>query len=123
MPIDNKDEQSLQWIVERHARSSCLVNWSAGNVDAHYLSRRPGAVKELKLCGMPKVLTEKVRIVGTCNRYHWIHNFAGKLRSVEPLTLSGCGYDPLSLPRLRGWTSRLDIRVEERVEEESRGSD
>lgn len=37
MSIDKKGEKSFQWIVESHARSRCLVNWSAGNVDAYYL--------------------------------------------------------------------------------------
>jgi hypothetical protein len=109
-----KGRESLQWIVESQARRTCVVNWSAGNADATWLPYLPDTIKELKLCGMLNFLKNKVPHPGLCNSQHWLHNFVSKLRYLERLTLSGCGYRPEDLPPLRTWTGSLNIYVEEK---------
>ncbi|OAL29721.1 hypothetical protein AYO20_09105 [Fonsecaea nubica] len=104
MSIDEKGRKSLQWIVESHARRTCVVNWPAAGT-------------------LMQPASQTVPWMGTCNnRQHWIHEFVPKLCNLETLTLSGCGYDSQCLSRLRGWTGQLDIEDDKGESEECRES-
>ncbi|KAH7012224.1 uncharacterized protein B0I36DRAFT_356304 [Microdochium trichocladiopsis] len=108
---DKKGLESLQWILDGHARRVCVVNWCAGKVDATCLPHLPEKIKELKLCGMPRFLADPVPW-NPCNHHHWIHEFVEKLQALQKLTLSGCGYRSDDLPPLRNWIDSLEINVE-----------